>query len=56
MSLSEIVESLGYIFEEHNVITSDGYILKIHRVYKNISIKIQEEMAKSGQVRPVVLL
>lgn len=30
--LDEIVTSRGYVFEEHKVDTSDGYILTIHRI------------------------
>ena len=31
-NIQEIVESRGFLFEEHKVITKDGYILNIHRV------------------------
>lgn len=31
-NIQEIVESRGYLFEEHKVVTKDGYILNIHRV------------------------
>lgn len=31
-TIQEIVESRGFLFEEHKVITKDGYILQIHRV------------------------
>jgi hypothetical protein len=30
--ISEIVRENGYKFEEHKVITEDGYILKLHRI------------------------
>ena len=31
-TIQEIVESRGFLFEEHKVTTTDGYILTIHRV------------------------
>lgn len=32
MTIRDIVENQGLCFEEHEVTTEDGYILKIHRV------------------------
>ena len=29
---SELVDYWGYQFEEHPVVTSDGYILGVHRI------------------------
>lgn len=31
-SLKEIVEDQGFIFEEHDTVTDDGYILTVHRI------------------------
>ena len=33
MTIKEIVESAGFTFEYHNVTTSDGYKLGVHRLY-----------------------
>jgi len=32
--LEDIVNGHGFDFEEHEVVTSDGYILTLHRVFK----------------------
>jgi len=32
LSIKEIVEHHGYLFESHEVITEDGYILTLHRI------------------------
>ena len=33
-TIKQIVEENGFIFEEHNTITEDGYILTMHRIPK----------------------
>lgn len=33
MTIGEIVEADGFTFEYHNVTTSDGYRLGVHRLY-----------------------
>lgn len=33
MTIGEIVEAAGFTFEYHNVTTSDGYKLGVHRLY-----------------------
>ena len=48
-TIREMVEVRGYKFEEHEVITSDGYILTLHRVFKKRTLR-------SWIVPPVVLL
>ena len=32
LSIKEIVERHGYLFESHEVTTEDGYILTLHRI------------------------
>ena len=32
LSIKEIVEHHGYLFESHEVTTEDGYILTLHRI------------------------
>ena len=36
-TIKEIVEAEGFKFEAHSVTTDDGYILEIHRLYKDSS-------------------
>lgn len=40
LTLKEIVERADLVFEDHDITTYDGYILKMHRLYK----KDQEEL------------
>jgi lysosomal acid lipase/cholesteryl ester hydrolase len=37
MTPAEMVTNKGYIFEEHEVVTEDGYILTVWRVQKNVT-------------------
>lgn len=46
----ELIESKGYQAEQHQIVTDDGYILKIHR------IPGQVDATASDKPRPVVLL
>jgi lysosomal acid lipase/cholesteryl ester hydrolase len=34
-TIKEIVEARDFVFEEHSVVTDDGYKLKMHRLYSN---------------------
>ena len=36
-SLESIVTSFGFEFEEHQVVTTDGYILIVHRIHLKLS-------------------
>ena len=45
--MQEIVEENGFIFEEHNVTTEDGYILTMHR--------IPPPKDSMGERRPILL-
>ena len=36
MSIRELVEYQGYNFEQYEVTTKDGYILQLHRIYKEL--------------------
>ena len=47
---AELVDYWGYQFEQHHVVTSDGYILGIHRI-PGVKGELQTETQK-----PVVLL
>ncbi|KAI1286408.1 putative lysosomal acid lipase/cholesteryl ester hydrolase [Halotydeus destructor] len=46
-SLSEIIESRGFVSQSHEVVTQDGYILTINRLYNGLS--------DSGDKYPVIL-
>lgn len=50
-TIQEIVESRGFDFEEHKVITKDGYILMIHRVVNPYRSHNQDHLYK----KPVLL-
>jgi len=34
-TMKEIIEARGFTFEEHEVVTKDGYILTMHRLFSN---------------------
>jgi hypothetical protein len=36
-TIREIVEDAGFNFENHTVVTDDGYVLEMHRLYTNIT-------------------
>lgn len=46
-TIQEIVETRGFAFENHTVITDDGFILEMHRV------KLYDD---SGITKPVVFM
>ena len=48
-NISQIVKENGFIFEEHEVTTEDGYILMLHRIRANTS-------TSENATQPVVLL
>lgn len=48
-TVKEIVEENGFAFEEHTVITEDGYILTLHR------IRQKDANNKRGKLAPAVL-
>ena len=59
MTLEQIVTAEGYRFESHFVVTEDGYVLNLHRIFKDGDSKAHRLMKDSklntGK-RPVVFL
>lgn len=50
-TIRQIVEDAGFNFENHTVITEDGYILEMHRLFSNFS----KPMPKN-YTRPVLMM
>ena len=46
-NISQIIEENGFVFEQHEVQTEDGYLLTVHRLY------LQESLA--GPFKPVLM-
>ena len=47
--MSQIVQENGFVFEEHNVTTDDGYILTMHRIPPS------SNCSSHGECRPILL-
>lgn len=50
-TIQEIVEAEGFNFENHTVITEDGYILEMHRIFANLTNEIPDDI-----IRPVLFM
>ena len=48
-NISQIAEENGFIFEEYEVVTEDGYILMLHRIRENTT-------SSDSDQKPIVLL
>lgn len=50
-TIQEIAEAEGFNFENHTVVTEDGYILEMHRIFANLTNEIPDDI-----VRPVLFM